>query len=57
LLKVHIIGIDCATDPKKVGLARAIIDGDDIIVDRVAKPAKGQSVSDKVSEKNYRVKS
>jgi predicted RNase H-like nuclease len=50
LLKVHIIGIDCATDPKKVGLARAIIDGDDIIVDRVAKPAKGQSVSDKVSE-------
>jgi predicted RNase H-like nuclease len=47
---ICIIGIDCATDPKKVGLARAIIDGDDLIVDRVAKPATGQSVSGIVSE-------
>ncbi|MFT5813619.1 MAG: putative RNase H-like nuclease [Psychroserpens sp.] len=46
----HIIGIDCATDPKKVGLARAIIDGDNLTVDRVAKPVTGQSVSGIVSE-------
>ena len=43
-----IIGIDCATDARKVGLARGFIDGDSLIIDRLAKPEKGQSVADVV---------
>ncbi|WP_428625413.1 DUF429 domain-containing protein, partial [Sedimenticola sp.] len=43
-----IIGIDCATDPKRVGLARGWATANGPVVDRLGKVAKGESVADRV---------
>ncbi len=48
-MAICIIGIDCATDPKKVGLARGVLTGDNLIIDQLTKPAADQTVSDVVS--------
>jgi len=47
-MTICIIGIDCATDSRKVGLARGFIDGDRLFIDRLAKPGSAQSVADVV---------
>jgi predicted RNase H-like nuclease len=49
-MTICIIGIDCATNTKKVGLARGYLDGDQLSIDRLTKPGSGQSVCDVVSE-------
>jgi predicted RNase H-like nuclease len=43
-----IIGIDCATDPKRVGLARGRVTADGLMVDRLGKVSKWESVADRV---------
>ena len=47
-MKTCIIGIDCATDTKKVGLARGFLADGALIIDRLTKPATNQSVCDLV---------
>ena len=44
-----IVGIDCATDRKKVGLSRGYVIGNELIIDQVLKPTRNESVSDIVS--------
>jgi predicted RNase H-like nuclease len=45
-----IIGIDCATDSKKVGLARGFLSDGELIIDKLTKPAARQSVCDVVAD-------
>jgi predicted RNase H-like nuclease len=47
-MTICIIGIDCATDPKKIGLARGFVSSDGLIVDKLTKVTAGQTVSDVV---------
>ena len=49
-MKICIIGIDCATDTKKVGLARGFLSDGELIIDRLSKPAARQSVCDVISD-------
>ena len=49
-MAICIIGVDCATDVKKVGLARGFLAGQDLTIDKLAKPKAGQSVSGIVRE-------
>ncbi len=49
-MNVCIIGIDCATDPKKVGLARGFVVKDEVTIDQLTKPESGQTVADIVSD-------
>lgn len=44
----NIIGIDCATDPKNVGLAFGEFDGQKTTIIEVKKPAKGETVVDAI---------
>lgn len=44
-----IIGIDCATDRKKVGISLGYVIGNELIIDQVLKPTGNESVSDVVS--------
>jgi hypothetical protein len=45
-----IIGIDCATVTKKVGLARGFLSDGELIIDQLTKPAARQSVCDVVAD-------
>ncbi len=47
-MTICIVGIDCATDIKKVGLARGYFSENNLSIDRISKPAIGQSVCDAV---------
>lgn len=47
-MNTSIIGIDCATDPKRVGLARGQVTTDGLVLDRLGKVAKDESVADRV---------
>ncbi|MCP4993084.1 MAG: DUF429 domain-containing protein [Gammaproteobacteria bacterium] len=49
-MSICIIGIDCATDPKKVGLARGFVTASGIAVDRVGKVQRGQSIDSLVCQ-------
>jgi len=49
-MTICIIGIDCATDPKKIGLARGFVSSDGLIVDKLTKVTAGQTVSDVVNQ-------
>jgi predicted RNase H-like nuclease len=49
-VSICIIGIDCATDARKVGLSRGFLSVDQLTIDRLTKPVTGQSVSDVVSD-------
>ncbi|MGR9074455.1 MAG: DUF429 domain-containing protein, partial [Gammaproteobacteria bacterium] len=48
-MNVGIVGIDCATDRKNVGLARGYLSGNRLVVDRLAKPEKNVSIASLVS--------
>lgn len=52
-MTTSIIGIDCAADPKKVGLARGTLTGNDLFIDQLTKPVSGQAVADVVSDWIY----
>ena len=47
---ICIIGIDAATAPKKVGLARGFLKGGSLVVDQVLKPVGGRPVGSIVSD-------
>ena len=49
-MAICIIGIDCATDSKKVGLARGYLSRNGLTIDRLSKPASGQTVCDVVAQ-------
>lgn len=48
-MTLSIIGIDCATQANKVGLAHGYLSDGKLIVDKLVKPAKNQSVAEIVS--------
>lgn len=48
-MKTTIIGIDCAADPKKVGLAKGYILNGTLVIDAVIKPIGRQTVAEIVS--------
>lgn len=48
-MTICIIGIDCATDDKKVGLARGFLSSERLVIDRLAKPAANLGVSEVVA--------
>ena len=45
-----IIGIDCATNPGKVGLARAYLSDTELYIDQLSKRGSDQTVSGVVAE-------
>ena len=47
-MNTSIIGIDCATDPKRIGLARGRVTADGLVLDRLGKVARGELVADRV---------
>ena len=49
-MTTSIIGIDCATVSKKVGLARGFLSDGELIIDRLTKPAAHQSVCDVIAD-------
>ncbi len=49
-MTICIIGIDCATDSRKVGLARGYMADDELTIDSLSKPETGQTVADIVSD-------
>jgi predicted RNase H-like nuclease len=48
-MTICIIGIDCATQANKVGLARGFVKKNSLIIDKVLKPRSKESVSDIVT--------
>lgn len=49
-MDIQIIGIDCATNGKKVGIARGLLSSDGLAIDRIRKPTASASVGDIVSK-------
>lgn len=47
-MNTSIIGIDCATDPKRIGLARGRVTTEGLALDRLGKVARGELVADRV---------
>ena len=49
-MKIHIIGIDCATQPNKVGLAHGFIKDNCLVIDEVTKSTGKERVRDTVTK-------
>ncbi|MCW8907758.1 MAG: DUF429 domain-containing protein [Sedimenticola sp.] len=47
-MDTSIIGIDCATDPKRIGLARGRMTADGLVLERLGKVARGEPVAERV---------